>query len=166
MIPASDRREEAMKAKLVTVLEEAGIPYEPLRHEHTESAAAEAKVLGLSPDEVAKTLIATTPIGYVRAVVAASERIDMHKLREVLGVPGKQLRLATEEELARDYVEFDLGAVPPFGGSRDEPVVLDIRLMERESIVLEAGSHEESVRVKTDDLRKLTHARVADIAQG
>ena len=154
-----------MKAKLVTVLEEAGIAYESLSHAHTESATAEAEALHVSPGEVAKTLIVTTPIGHVRAVILASARVDMHKLREVLHVPGKQLRLATEEELARDYPEFDLGAVPPFGGSRDEPVVIDTRLMERETVVLEAGSHEESVRIATEDLRKLTHARVAEISQ-
>jgi Ala-tRNA(Pro) deacylase len=154
-----------MKAKLVSMLEEAGVAYESLSHVHTESAADEARALGLSPSEVAKTLIATTPLGYVRAVIPASERVDMHKLRDVLGVTGKQVQLASEEELARDYPEFDLGAVPPFGGSREEPVVIDARLMERESVVLEAGSHEESVRIKTDDLRKVTHARVADICQ-
>jgi Ala-tRNA(Pro) deacylase len=154
-----------MKAKLVNALEEAGVAYESLSHAHTESAAAEAEALRVSPGEVAKTLVATTPIGYVRAVLPASERVDMHKLREVLHVPGKQLRLATEEELARDYPEFDLGAVPPFGGSREEPVVIDTRIMEREAVVLEAGSHEESVRIATEDLRKLTHARVADICQ-
>jgi Ala-tRNA(Pro) deacylase len=154
-----------MKAKLMTVLEEAGVAYEPLRHEHTESAAAEAKALGLAPADVAKTLILTTPIGHVRAVLPASERIDMHKLREVLGVPGKKLQLATEEELARDYPEFDLGAVPPFGGGRDEPVVIDSRVMERETVVLEAGTHEDSVRVKTADLLALTRGRIADICQ-
>ncbi len=154
-----------MKAKLVSMLEEAGVAYESLSHAHTESAADEARALGLSPSEVAKTLIATTPLGHVRAVIPASERVDMHKLRDVLGVTGKQVQLASEEELARDYPEFDLGAVPPFGGSREEPVVIDARLMERESVVLEAGSHEESVRIKTDDLRKVTHARVADICQ-
>jgi len=37
------------------------------------------------------------------------------------------VHLATEDDLARDYAEFELGAVPPFGGRRD-PVILDVRL--------------------------------------
>jgi prolyl-tRNA editing enzyme YbaK/EbsC (Cys-tRNA(Pro) deacylase) len=34
---------------------------------------------------VAKTLAVTTPERYARAVLPASERIDLHKLREVTG---------------------------------------------------------------------------------
>ena len=47
--------------------------------------------------------------------------------------------------------------VPPVGGSRQEPVVMDSRIAERESIVLEAGTHEESIRSGT---------RGADAAHG
>jgi prolyl-tRNA editing enzyme YbaK/EbsC (Cys-tRNA(Pro) deacylase) len=100
----------------------------------------------------------------VRAVLPASERIDMHKLASVLEVPAKKVHLATEEELERDYGEFELGAVPPFGG-RDEPVVVDRRLAERDSVVLEAGSHEDSLRLATADLVRLTGAQIADICK-
>jgi prolyl-tRNA editing enzyme YbaK/EbsC (Cys-tRNA(Pro) deacylase) len=53
--------------------------------------------------------------------------------------------------------------VPPIGGARRDPVVLDSRLAERASVVLEAGSHEESVRIATTDLLRVTDAEVADI---
>ena len=59
---------------------------------------------------------------------------------------------------------FELGAVPPFGGRRD-PVILDVRLSERDTVVLEAGSHERSVRIKAADLVRLTGAQVADISR-
>jgi Ala-tRNA(Pro) deacylase len=99
----------------------------------------------------------------VRAVLPASERIDLRKLREVCGGGKKQVHLASEEHLARDYPEFDLGAVPPIGGGRRDAVVVDSRLAGRHSVVLEAGSHEESVRVPTVDLLRVTEAGVADI---
>jgi prolyl-tRNA editing enzyme YbaK/EbsC (Cys-tRNA(Pro) deacylase) len=38
-------------------------------------------------------------------------------------------------------------------------------LADRESVVLEAGSHDESVRLRTADLIGLAKAEVADIAQ-
>ena len=75
------------------------------------------------------------------------------------------MHLASEEALGRDYSEFPLGAVPPLGGSRRDPVVVDSRLAERESVVLEAGSHDESIRISRADLVRLTGARVADVAQ-
>ena len=83
----------------------------------------------------------------------------------MLGAGKKKVHLASEEALARDYPEFDLGAVPPLGGSRRDPVVVDRRVAERESVVLEAGSHDESFRIARDDLVRLTEAQVADISR-
>jgi Ala-tRNA(Pro) deacylase len=149
---------------LTRVLDEAGVRYELLSHARTESAVAEADALGVAPADVAKTLVVTTPEGYVRAVLPGSERIDLHKLREITGGGKKDVHLASEEDLARDYPEFDLGAVPPFGGSRRDPVVVDRRLAGRESIVLEAGSHEQSLRLPAADLLRIAGAEIADIS--
>jgi Ala-tRNA(Pro) deacylase len=148
---------------VTAVLDEAGIEYEVLPHPRTETAVAEAEALGIGTRDVAKTLVVSTPGGYVRAVVQASDRIDLRKLRDhVEG--GKRIHLASEEDLERDYPGFELGAVPPFGGSGDR-VLVDVRLADHESVVLEAGSHEQSVRMRTTDLLELTGAEVADLAQ-
>jgi Ala-tRNA(Pro) deacylase len=110
---------------LTKVLDLEGVEYELLPHVHTESALAEAHALALDPTDVAKTVVVETPKGYARAVLPASERLDLGKLSEFLGFGKKEIHLASEGALARDYPEFDLGAVPPIGGSRSEPVVMD-----------------------------------------
>jgi Ala-tRNA(Pro) deacylase len=143
-------------------LEDAGIDFDVLEHAHTERAADEASALGIGPEEVAKTLVLVAPSGHVRVVLAASERIDLHKVADVLGVGGKKVHLASEDDLAREYPQFELGAVPPFGG-REDQVIVDERLVGRDSVVLEAGSHDRSVRLKATDLVRLTRADVADI---
>ena len=148
---------------LTSVLDEADVQYELLAHERTESAAAEAEVLGVPPHEVAKTLVVDTPSGYVRAVLPASERLDTTKLADVLGERHKAVSLATEEALARDFSEFELGAVPPVGGSTAGRVVVDRCVAERETVVLEAGSHDESIRLAAADLVRVADAQVADI---
>src|SRR6266571_2368911 len=137
------------------MLDEAGVHYELITHAHTETAAAEAEALGLAPGDVAKTLVLRTPDGYMRAVLPASERLDLRKLRELLGAGKHKVHLATEDELRRDFPEFELGAVPPVGGGRHDPVVIDSRLEGREWLVLEAGSHEESIRIAADDLARV-----------
>jgi Ala-tRNA(Pro) deacylase len=143
------------------LLDEAGVDFDVLEHAHTERAAAEATALGIGAEEVAKTLVLVSPRGNVRAVLAASERIDVRKVA-VLGVGGKKAHLASEDDLARDYPGFELGAVPPFAGHEDQ-VVVDDRLAARDSVALEAGTHERSVRLKAADLVRLTRAEVADI---
>jgi len=150
-------------ADLTSVLDDAGVEYELLSHEHTERAADEAEALGLPPTAVAKTLVLTAPEGHVRVVLPASERIDLRKVRDYLE-GGKSIHLATEDELAGDYPEFELGAVPPFGGASDH-VLVDSRVMEQPSVVLEAGTHEQSVRLATADLLKLTKADVVDVCR-
>jgi Ala-tRNA(Pro) deacylase len=149
---------------LTRLLEAEGVEYQLLPHDHTESAFAEAEALGVDPTDVAKTLVVETPDGYARAVLPASERLDLRKLGDFLGAGKKKVHLASEEALARDYPEFDLGAVPPLGGRRD-PVTVDRWIAERESVVLEAGSHDESIRVARDELVRVTGAKVADISQ-
>jgi len=148
---------------LTEVLDEAGVDYELLPHAHTDTAAAEAEALGISSADVGKTLVLATPGGNVRAVLQASDRLDFHKLRGLLE-GGKKIRLASEEELTRDYPEFELGAVPPLGGARRDRVLVDRRLAERDSVVVEAGTHEQSLRLATADLLGLTEAEVADLA--
>jgi Ala-tRNA(Pro) deacylase len=152
-------------ADLTKVLDEAGVSYELLPHSHTESALAEAEALGLAPADVAKTLVVKTQDGYVRAVLPASERLDVRKLRELHGGGKHKVHLASEDDLAHDFPEFELGAVPPLGGRRRDPVVVDSRLAERESIVLEAGSHDESLRIASADLIRAADAQVADLCE-
>jgi Ala-tRNA(Pro) deacylase len=149
-------------AGVVGFLEEAGIDFDVQEHAPTARAVDEAAALGVGAEEVAKTLVLVAPSGNVRAVLAASERIALHKVAAVLGVGGKQVRLASEDELARDYPEFELGAVPPFGG-REDQVLVDERLAGRDSVAVEAGSHDRSVRLKAADLVRLTGAQVADL---
>src|SRR5712691_4578303 len=148
---------------VTSVLDEAGVSYELLAHAHTESALAEAEALGVAPDDVAKTLVVKLPEGYVRAVLPASARLDLRKLREIHGGGRHAVHLATEEALRRDYPEFELGAVPPIGGRRD-PVVVDLSVANRKSGVIEAGPHDASLRLAAADLLHVTGAAVTDIS--
>jgi Ala-tRNA(Pro) deacylase len=138
------------------------VPYELIRHKRTETAAAEARELGVPTTHVAKTLVLETPVGFVRAVLPASARLDMRKVRGVLGE--KEVRLASEATMAGAYPEFELGAVPPVGGPPDR-VLVDRGLLAGGSIVLEAGSHEGSVRIQIADLVARVHAEVADLCE-
>jgi Ala-tRNA(Pro) deacylase len=150
---------------LTSALDSAGLEYELLPHTHTERAEDEAQAVGVPPESVAKTLVVTVPDGYVRAVIPASERLDLHKLRELLGVGKKKIHLASEADLERDFAEFELGAVPPVGG-RSDPVLVDARVLGQAEVVFEAGNHDESVRVRGEDLRRIgPEVQVVDICE-
>jgi Ala-tRNA(Pro) deacylase len=137
------------------------VDYELVSHAHTERADDEAAALGVPVREVGKTLILKGSTGYVRAVIPASERLDLHKVRDRLDDP--KLRLATEQELAEDYAVFELGAVPPLGGPAGDPILADYRIADLDRVIVEAGTHEQSIRIRAVDLLAVTGAALADI---
>ena len=96
-------------------------------------------------------------------MLPASERISTAKLAVVLDERRKAIQLAPEESLRSDYAEFEYGAVPPIGGAHADRVIVDTHVAEHDSVVLEAGLHDDSIRIATQDLIKLAAAEVADL---
>jgi Ala-tRNA(Pro) deacylase len=148
--------------KLLAELDAAGLAYTVIPHRRTETAAAEAEALGVPAGTVAKTIVLGTPDGFVRAVLPASERLDLHKVRDLLAA--KDVELATELQLAGAYPDYELGAVPPLGGG-DDGVLLDTRLAASETLLVEAGVHDASLRLRTTDLVAHTRASIADLCR-
>jgi Ala-tRNA(Pro) deacylase len=145
---------------LIEILADAGLTFEVLPHTRTLSATAEARTLGVLPEATGKTVIVRAGEERVRVVVAAPHHVSLPKLSALLGCA---VSVATEEELADAYDEFELGAVPPFGGP-PERVIVDTRIAEHHSVIVEAGSHEVSLRLAPRDLIAVAGASVADIS--
>lgn len=144
-------------------LDLAGAEYDVIDHRRTETAGDEARAIGVPPEAVAKTVVLTTDTGYARAVLAASDQLDLGKARQLLG-GNKRTRLASEADLVLAYPMYELGAVPPFGIPAGDRLLFDRQLAQRDTVIVEAGVHSESLRIKTADLLALNHAEIADLA--
>jgi Ala-tRNA(Pro) deacylase len=144
-------------------LERRGVPYEVVEHEPTYSAAAEARAAGADLEATAKAVALHDHDGYRLAVIPAGERVDVRRVRDVLGA-SHHLRLATEQELEQDFPAFELGALPPFGAA-PLPEVVDVRLLRHERLVCAGGEHSHSVLIGALDLLRITEPRVADICE-
>jgi Ala-tRNA(Pro) deacylase len=147
--------------EIMRALTEQKIDFEPRRHPRTQTAMDEARALHASADRVGKTLVVHTEEGMVRVVIPASERLSLRKLRDAIGID--EIRFATEAELGDAYPAFEVGAVPPFGGPAGERVVVDRRVADLEKVIVEAGSHSDSLLLATADLIRVTGASVADV---
>jgi Ala-tRNA(Pro) deacylase len=159
---AKHRRFFAVPQTIIGRLEVARVPYELLPHARTDSALEEAEALGVEASRVAKTIILETADGFVRAVLSATSRLDLRKVRDILGT--KDVHLASESALVSAYPQFELGAVPPFGGPDGDLVLMDGRLCSTDHLVIEAGTHDESLRLRTKDLVALTNAMLVDLS--
>jgi len=145
-------------------LEGAEVAFELVAHEPAMSATAEAHAAGISPEQVAKTIVLHDGSAYVIAAIPASERLDLRKLRELVGA-SRRLRLASEVEIARALPSFDVGAIPPFGPMLPAAELLDIRLASQERILCPAGDHRHSVLLDPREVVRITAATVADICE-
>jgi Ala-tRNA(Pro) deacylase len=148
-------------AAVTEFLERAGVPYEVVEHERTQTAAAEARAAGVPPADVAKTVVLRDQEGLRLAVIPASHRLDLHKVKRELGSKG--LRLVTEQEMEQVFSDFEVGAVPPFGPMFHALELVDERLMDHDRILCGGGDHEHGVLVDPHDVVRASQARVADI---
>jgi Ala-tRNA(Pro) deacylase len=161
----SDATAEAHGIAAVTAyLDGEGVGYEVVEHRPTFSAAAEARASGSEPREAAKTLVLHDRGGYRLAVIPALRRLDLHRVRALLGGTS-HLRLATEEELEHDFPTFDVGALPPLGPMVPAPEIVDVHLIYHERILCAGGDHRHSLRMDPRDLLRLCEPRVADLCE-
>lgn len=149
-------------SEVAAFLEAEGVDYELVEHEPAMSAAAEGRVAGYPLDQVAKTVVLHDGAAYLVVAVPASERLDLHKLRELLGAT-RQLRLASESEIGRDFPSLEVGAIPLFGPMLPAGEVIDTRLLRPQRILCPAGDHRHSVLIDPQAAVRMTAATVADI---
>jgi Ala-tRNA(Pro) deacylase len=145
-------------------LEREGVPFEVVEHKRTLTAAAEARAAGMPADDVAKTVVLRDDGAYRLAVIPASRRLDLRKVRDVVdGAPG--LRLVTEAEMATDFGDFEVGALPPFAPLMQAVELMDERLLDHDRILCCGGDHEHGVLLDPLDVVRAGQARVADICE-
>jgi prolyl-tRNA editing enzyme YbaK/EbsC (Cys-tRNA(Pro) deacylase) len=131
-------------------LEQRGSAFELLPHRQAYTSTDEARALGIDAGEVLKTLAVRTGPGYALAVIPAPRRLDLHLVRAALG--DHQARLASEEELARDFPSYQLGALPPLGALLGSQLFIDPEVLEHDLVVFAAGTQTESVRMRSREL--------------
>jgi Ala-tRNA(Pro) deacylase len=143
-------------------LRDAGVAHRLVAHPDCASATEQARVTRVPAGMVAKTLV-TTDRGRVRlAVVPASRRLDLQRMRHALGT-GRHLRLATEDEIAAAFPHFERGATPPLGRMLGVEMVLDPLVLGHDRVLAACGDRRHGVLVDPVDLMRVADARVVDI---
>lgn len=150
--------------RLAEFLDGQGISYEVVEHPARSTAAADARAAGILPHDAAKTVVLRDGDEFRIAVIPASERLDLRKLRELLG-SGDRLRLASEEEIAGQFAGFEVGALPPFAPVLPAPEVLDRRLLDHDRIFCSGGDHRHGVLIDPQDMVRIGRPQLADVCQ-
>ncbi|MBW2981085.1 aspartate--tRNA ligase [Candidatus Woesearchaeota archaeon] len=138
------------------------IEFETIGHKPVYTSKEAAIIRGTKLEQGAKALICKTEKGYVQAVISGAKELNEGKLKEVLHV--KSLRLANADEV-RDLTGISIGAVPPFGNLWSIEVYIDKSVTANEEIAFNAGTHTNSIKMKSKDLVKVTGAKVAEFSK-
>ena len=117
-----------------------------LPHPPAMNSIDEARVIGIGAEDVIKTVVLDTDAGHALAVLPAVERLDLKLAQRA--VQDRRAHLASEDEMGRDFPDFELGAVPPLGSLLGIPTYVDPEVMAHETVVF-AGSQRESVKIRT-----------------
>jgi Ala-tRNA(Pro) deacylase len=98
------------------------------------------------------------------AVLPASQKVDLERLREAAGA--ERVELAAEREFRDRFPDCDLGAMPPFGNLYGLDVYVADTLADDEEIAFNAGSFTELVRMTYHDFERLVQPKVLRFAVG
>jgi prolyl-tRNA editing enzyme YbaK/EbsC (Cys-tRNA(Pro) deacylase) len=84
---------------------------------------------------------------------------------DVLETSKAKLRLVTEDEMAADFSQFELGAIPPLGEMLPAPEIVDRQLLDHDRILCNGGDHTHSVLLDPSDIVRASDAQVADVCE-
>ena len=101
---------------------------------------------------------------FVMLVLPADLRFDNAKVKTLLSA--KDIRFATEQEVAALTNGIQSGAVPPFGNLFNLEVIADPALFENQKIVFNAGDRTFSIAMKSADYGQIVQPQVSSITRG
>jgi len=147
--------------KLDDFLKTNKVKFEKITHAETFTSQETAQVEHLPGKEVAKVVMAKADGKDIMAVLPASFKLDLTKLKKLVGA--KDVRLASEQEFTKLFPDCDKGAMPPFGNLYKVPFYVDSALAENSEIVFNAGTHKESIKMAYKDYARLAKPELVDL---
>jgi Ala-tRNA(Pro) deacylase len=149
--------------KLAEYLESQGVQYTVIEHHAPVYTAQEiAASTHIPGKQLAKTVMVKVDGGLAMAVIPASQRVNLNRLKELVGA-GK-VELASEQEFRNKFPDCQVGAMPPFGNLYGIPVYAAQDLAEEIEIAFCAGSHTELVQISFSDFKRLAEPKILDFA--
>jgi Ala-tRNA(Pro) deacylase len=122
-----------------------GIPFAEYHHTDAYTAQEVAHREHFSGHHVAKVVVAMADGRPVELILPASRRVCLERVGQLLGA--RDIRLASEEEMALIFDDCETGAIPPLREWPGVEVLMDESLDVRGDILFQAGTHQDAIRV-------------------
>ncbi len=132
--------------------------------ETTPTVAAAAAVMGVSTDQIIKSVLFLADGEPVLVVSNGLTRIAWKRLADYLGVSRRRLKTAVAEQVL-DITGYPVGAVPPFGHKRPLRTVVDTAVYDQTTIYGGGGEIHALMRLSTDELRRIVGSETALLSE-
>lgn len=156
----------------VIAARQAGVACQVVEYQHDPGAKSfgleAAEALGVNPDKVFKTLVASLSPGdlasrdLVVAVIPVAARLDLKALAAASGAKKAVMADPKAAERATGYV---VGGISPLGQRRGLPTVIDESALTHEQIYVSGGRRGLEIAIGPRDLVTLTNASVGSIGR-
>ena len=142
---------------------ERGVPHEmvPVRGRFR-SPDRIAAVLGLEPDQVGKVVVLGASKGLVAVMLSSHHEVDLRRV--ATAAPTPTLRELSSDEVT-DATDFFAESVPPVGLPAGTRAIMDSGLTEQQVLYFAGGEASTLLKIRPDDLRGATDAKVARVAR-
>lgn len=140
-----------------------GIPYTEMHHTEAYTAQEVAQHEHVSGHRVAKVVVVMADRRPVELILPASRHVNLDRLRTVLNA--KEVRLATEDEMEKCFTDCEVGAIPALRHWKDVSVLMDRSLNVEGSILFQAGTHADAVRLNFLDWFEMVNPQVATFSE-
>ncbi len=143
-------------------LDEHNVGYLSIYHSPFYTAQEIAESAHIRGKEMCKTVIVKLSGELAMVVLPADHRVDLEKLKEISGA--NTVELAREEDFEHCFPGSHIGAMPPFGNLYGVRVFVDRDLTKNETIVFNAGTHYELIRMAYLDFERLVKPKKGDFS--
>ncbi len=136
--------------------------FEFLGKRSTQHAVEASQVSGIKLGEIIKSLVFIDQDSKpLIAIVQGDHNVSRHKLEHCSN--SKSVRLAANE-IAEAVTGYPTGGVPPVGHKKKLPVFIDGAVMEHEYVWCGGGARSKLVRLRTEDIVRLSQATICDLS--
>ncbi len=150
--------------KLKDYLDSAGAAYSGHPHRVAFTSQEIAQSVHIPGREMVKSVILKTDDQQlIMAVLSAKDAANLDILRDEIGC--RALRLASEGEFNDSFPTCTTGAMPPFGNIFNVPTYCEANLSENDEIEFNGGGHDQTIRMRFDDYRRLVNPKMVHFAQ-
>lgn len=139
-------------------LQKYDVAFEEVHHPEAFTAQGVAHQEHVTGHRVAKVVIVMADGRPVELVLPASRRVMLDRVRAVLGA--REVRLATEAEIAAHFSDCEVGAIPPLRHWQNVDVLMDVSMRVSGDMLFQAGTHRDAVHMRFEDWFRVVQPRV------